>query len=602
MTKHLLLGNEAIAWGAIAAGVKVATAYPGTPSTEIFSTLAAQANNYGFHAEWCVNEKVALELAYGSAISGARTMVTMKQVGLNVAADPLLSGTYLGVKGGLVLVVADDPGPHSSQTEQDTRQFASFAKVPVLDPSDPREAMEMVIEAFNISEKYHLPVILRPTTRVCHVGQDVELPEITRPKTESRFDKGGDWVIFPNVSNRKHGELLESLKILSHDFANSGFNHCEGQGQYGIACSGVSYHYVKESLQRLNLIDNTEILKISTPYPFPEELAVQFVQKHEKVLVIEEQDPVLEDAILRLAGKNGLQLHLAGKYNNLVPGTGELNVNLVEKAITSWLGENTPSKELAPKPELPLRRPILCAGCPHRASFYAIRKAAGKKSDVVFTGDIGCYTLGMMPPLSAVDTCLCMGAAITQAQGIGRAEPGRKTIAVLGDSTFFHSGIPGIINAVYNQYPLTLVILDNSTTAMTGFQPHPGTGQTATGDMVTPVDLQKVLEGCGVTAISQVDPVNLPAAVAAVEEALAYDGPAVVIMKRACINLREVKRQAPVTVDLEKCKKCGLCVTEIGCPALVMEPEQPPQVLETCAGCGLCIELCPFDAIKGGDA
>lgn len=601
MTKQLLLGNEAIAWGAIAAGVKVATAYPGTPSTEIFSTLAAQATHYGFHAEWCVNEKVALEVAYGSAISGTRTIVTMKQVGLNVAADPLLSGTYLGVKGGLVLVVADDPGPHSSQTEQDTRQFASFAKVPVLDPSDPREAMEMVIEAFNISEKYHLPVILRPTTRVCHVGQDVVLPEINIKQASAHFDKGGDWVIFPSVSYRKHGELLESLKNLSEEFTASRFNQREGQGEYAIACSGVSYHYVKEALHRLNLMDNTEILKISTPYPFPEQLAMSYLKKHEKLLVIEEQDPVLEDAMLRLAGKNGLHVQLSGKNDAMVPGTGELNVDLVTRAIANWSGKNIPSKAAPVKPELPIRRPILCAGCPHRASFYAIRKAAGKKSDVVFTGDIGCYTLGMMPPLSAVDTCLCMGAAITQAQGIGRAEPGRRSIAVLGDSTFFHSGIPGVINAVYNQYPLTLVIVDNSTTAMTGFQPHPGTGKTATGEIVAALDLQQVLAGCGVAFIRQVDPVNLKEAEAAVKDALAHDGPAVVIMKRACVNLPEVKNQAPVVIDLDKCKNCGLCVTEIGCPALVMEAKQPPQVLESCAGCGLCIEVCPFDAIKGGE-
>lgn len=602
MTKQLLLGNEAIAWGAIAAGVKVATAYPGTPSTEIFSTLAAQAKRYGFHAEWCVNEKVALEVAYGSAISGARAMVTIKQVGLNVAADPLLSGTYLGVKGGLVLVVADDPGPHSSQTEQDTRHFASFAKVPVLDPSDPREAMEMAIAAFDISEKYHLPVILRPTTRVCHVGQDVELPVINIKAAPTGFDKGGDWVIFPSVSYRKHGELLANLKNLSVEFSASVFNRREGQGEYAIACSGVSYHYVKEALLRLNLTDNTEILKISTPYPFPEELAAGYLQRHQRLLVIEEQDPVVEDAMLRLAGKHGLHIQLSGKNDAMVPEIGELNVDLVAQAIAHWSGKNTDRTSAMVKPELPVRRPILCAGCPHRASFYAIRKAAGKKSEVVFTGDIGCYTLGMMPPLSAVDTCLCMGAAITQAQGIGRGEPGRQTIAVLGDSTFFHSGIPGVINAVYNRYPLTLVIVDNSTTAMTGFQPHPGTGQTATGEAVPALDLTQVLAGCGVAFIRQVDPVNLKEAETAVKDALAFDGPAVVIMKRACINLPRIKNQAPVIINEEACKKCGLCVTEIGCPALVMEAKQLPQVLESCAGCGLCIEVCPFNAIKGGES
>lgn len=599
MSRKLLLGNEAIAYGAISAGVKVVTAYPGTPSTEIFSTLAEQASNYNFYAEWCVNEKVALEVAYGAAISGARSLVSMKQVGLNVATDPLLSGTYLGVKSGLVLAVADDPGPHSSQTEQDTRQFASFAKVPVLDPSDPQEALNMTIEAFNISEKYHTPVIIRPTTRVCHVGQDVDIPEINIINTQPHFEKGSDFVIFPNVSNRKHSELISRLQSMGLEFSKSSLNQSQGSTENAIICSGVSYHYVEEALSRLGL--ELAILKIGTPFPFPDDLAYSFIKDKKQVLIIEEQDPVLEDAVLRIAGKKGIQLAVSGKNDQLVPGVGELNVNLVENSICNWLNIEEQKISSPSLPELPIRRPILCAGCPHRASFYAIRKAAGKKSDVVFTGDIGCYTLGMMPPLSAVDTCLCMGAAITEAQGIGRAEPGRKTIAVLGDSTFYHTGIPGLINAVYNQYPLTLVILDNSTTAMTGFQPHPGTGCTAMGDNVPPIDMIKILEGCGVQLIKTVDPVDLKTSVAAVKEVLDFEGPAVLIMKRECVNIPGKRPNTPpVYIDEPLCKDCGLCVSEIGCPALVMEKGQKPQVLETCVGCGLCMEVCPFDAIKGG--
>ncbi|MGI5921653.1 MAG: indolepyruvate ferredoxin oxidoreductase subunit alpha [Syntrophomonadaceae bacterium] len=598
MQRRLLLGNEAIAWGAISAGVKVVTAYPGTPSTEVFTTLAENASRYGYHAEWCVNEKVAMEIAYGAAISGARALVAMKQVGLNVAADPLLSGTYLGVKAGLVIVVADDPGPHSSQTEQDTRQFARFAKVPVLDPSDPQEALEMAREAFNISEKYRLPVILRPTTRVCHAGQDVLQPEINQPSRGSGFAKDGEWVIFPNVSYRKHGELLKTLENVSRDSCSSPFNRIEGHGQMGIVCSGVSYNYVIEALKRLKL--DTGVLKIGTPYPFPEQLALDFIRNKKSILVVEEQDPVIEDELLRLTGDNGLILTVSGKRTDTVAAAGELNVDLVEQSINKWEGkieEKTASLRL---PELPVRKPILCAGCPHRASFYAIRKAAGKKSNTVFTGDIGCYTLGTMPPLSAVDTCLCMGASITQAQGIGRAEPGRKTIAVLGDSTFYHTGIPGLINAVYNQYPLTLVILDNSTTAMTGFQPHPGIGRTAMGEEVPAVDMVKLIEGCGVKQIKTVDPVQLKSAIQAVKEALDFNGPAVVIMKRACINLPGTKT-APVNINNDLCRECGLCITEIGCPALVMEKGEKPQVLDDCTGCRLCMEVCPFEAIEGGN-
>lgn len=600
MDSKLLLGNEAIAYGAITAGVRVVTAYPGTPSTEVFTTLAKYASKNNYHAEWCVNEKVALEIAYGAAISGARSLVSMKQVGLNVAADPLLSGTYLGVKGGLVIVVADDPGPHSSQTEQDTRLFAGFAKVPVLDPTDPQEALDMTAEAFNISERYNIPVILRPTTRVCHVCQDVIIPEKETIYSQARFEKGSDYVIFPSVSVRKHRALINTLNDISSDFSASTFNRVEGEGKKGIICSGVSYHYVQEALQRLKL--DMAVMKIGTPYPFPDKMVQTFIEGKESVLVVEELDPVLENELMRLAGSKGIHLDINGKNNQLVPGVGELNVNLVEKAVAAWMGMNPSEPAVLEKPNLPVRAPILCAGCPHRASFYAIRRAAGKKSDVVFTGDIGCYTLGMMPPLSAVDTCLCMGAAITEAQGIGRAEPGRETIAVLGDSTFYHTGIPGLINAVYNQYPLTLVILDNSTTAMTGFQPHPGTGQTAMGENVPAVDMVKLLNGCGVQSVQIVDPVDLKSSIKAVKDALAYPGPSVVIMKRECVNLPGKKAiNGPVTIDEQACRDCGLCVTEIGCPALVMEKGEKPRVFETCVGCGLCAEICPFDAIKGGN-
>lgn len=594
--KKLLMGNEAIAHGAVEAGVQVVTGYPGTPSSEIFTTLASMAQEQGFHAEWSVNEKVALEVAAGAAYAGARALVTMKQVGLNVASDPLMTLAYIGVKGGLVLAVADDPGPHSSQNEQDTRKFAQFAKLPVLDPADPQEAKEMTKEAFRLSEELGLPVILRPTTRTCHVCQDVEVTEeISAANCKKGFQKGPEWVIFPSLAAKRHVWLNQQQEAAREMFEVSPFNSTKpGTGRQGIIAGGVAYHYVKEALELLGL--DLPVLKIGTPYPLPGNKVLQFLDPLDRVLVVEEQEPVLEDQIIKLVWQHRRPLVLRGKYNNLVPREGELDTDKVKEILAEFLRVDLPVEEPMQVPPLPIRPPVLCAGCPHRASFYVFKQAAGR--DAIFTGDIGCYTLGNMAPLHAVDTCLCMGASITVGSGLKLVEKDRQVVAFLGDSTFFHTGIPGLINAVHNGAKMTVVVLDNRTTAMTGHQSHPGLGRNATGEPVEPLDIAKLAAACGVPYVKVVDPLDYQGALATAQEALAVDGVSLIVMRRECVALvkgRTVSR----SVDFEKCMDCGLCIKELGCPA-ISRGEQGPVIGNTCTGCDLCLQICPCGAIAEG--
>ena len=606
-TKMLLMGNEAIARGAVEAGVQVATAYPGTPSSEVFSTLARFAEEYEYYAEWSVNEKAALEVAAGAAYAGARAIVSMKQVGLNVAADPLMTLAYIGVKGGLVLVVADDPGPHSSQNEQDTRKFAQFAKLPVFDPASPQEAKDMTAAAFELSEKLKLPVFVRPTTRTCHVCQDVTIGE-TRPLNPIGFEKDPSWVIFPSLAYKKHKWLNEQQETAREMFNESEFNTLELRTRNGIITSGVSYNYVKEAVDQLGL--NVSILKIGTPYPLPDKHVTNLLLNTDKVLIVEEQEPVIEDQVIAMAWKNGISNRISGKNDRFVPREGELDVDKVKGILAGYFEVKSqpdhgsdakpgdtpgdiPNDTSVDKPALPERAPVLCAGCPHRASFYVFKETA-RKEDAVFTGDIGCYTLGVMPPLSAMDTCLCMGASVTIASGLAAVEKGRKHIAFLGDSTFFHTGLAGLVNAVYNNSNITLVVLDNSTTAMTGHQPHPGLKRTATGVNEKHIDIAGVARAIGVEFVREVDPYNLEAASQAAREAVDFAGVSVVVMKRECVSI--VKPTKVCIIDSEKCIGCKKCMHDLGCPALIPDGEKVI-IGNTCNGCTICAQICPAGAI-----
>lgn len=590
--RKMLMGNQAMALGALRAGVRFVSGYPGTPSTEVLETCAKERGQQ-VYVEWSVNEKAALEFGGGAAMAGGYSLVTMKQVGLNACADPAMTLSYVGIKGALVLLVADDPGPISSQTEQDTRRFAGYSKIPVLDPSSVQEAYEMMAEAFALSHEMGMPVILRPTTRICHGCADVELKEDLPVCPEISLEKGGRWVIFPKSSYQNHIRLEELNRRYAQILSDSPFNELRGEGKRLVVASGVSYAYALEALETLRA--EAKLLKIATPYPFPEGLALRALQGVEEALVLEELDPVVEDALQQLCGKAGLSVRIRGKRSGDLPFAGEYGVELAQEVLSAFLGLARPKAEaLPPAPPLPVRPPVLCAGCPHRASFYAVKKAMeGKKS--AFCGDIGCYTLGNAQPLDMVDTCLCMGAGITQAQGIKRADPDIHAFAFVGDSTFFHSGITGVVNAVYNQHKITLIVLDNATTAMTGHQPHPGIGKTMMGEVSAKVSIEALLRAIGVETVLTVDPLCLPQAIEAVRQADEAPGVSAVIFRSPCIAVTKPGR--PLRVK-DSCIGCQRCIREIGCPALFLRDGKAAVDPGLCVGCGLCKGLCPVKAIE----
>ncbi|MDF2524566.1 MAG: indolepyruvate ferredoxin oxidoreductase, alpha subunit [Clostridiales bacterium] len=595
MTRKLLMGNEAIAYGAIRAGVNVVTGYPGTPSTEVLETIAK--NNPGdIYIEWSVNEKVALEVAAGAAYAGARSLVTMKQVGLNVASDPLMSLSYIGIKGGMVVLVADDPGPFSSQTEQDTRHFARFSNLPVFDPSSPEEAFDMIQTAFELSEQTGLPVFFRPTTRVCHSCSTLEISEPGDRHKADGFVKDSKWVIFPGLSYKKHIQLEEMQDKISEIFSGMQYNKITGSGTKGIAASGISYSYVKEALSSMNL--SIKLLKIGTAYPFPKKLALEFMDGLDEIIVFEELDPVIEESLIELSALNEVRSKVIGKKTKDLPYAGEYSYEMVRSAIAKFAGIEIEEVKPVLPPQLPVRPPVLCAGCPHRASFYAV-KTALKKQKAVFSGDIGCYTLGNAKPLEMVDTCLCMGAGITIAQGLQRVEPDVKHIAFIGDSTFFHTGIPGIINAVYNNTDITIIVLDNSTTAMTGHQPHPGIGKTMMNSISEKIDIYNLLKACGIQNMAKLNPFNQKEAVQAVNEAVSYKGPSAIIFEAPCIALFKPTNKQVINND--KCALCKRCIREIGCPAISMNEGKVEIEPSLCYGCTLCTQVCPFGAIGGAE-
>ncbi len=593
MKKEYVMGNSAIALGALAAGVNLVSGYPGTPSSEIIETIQKYKGK-DVYLEWSVNEKAALEVAAGAAYTGARTMVTMKQVGLNVASDPLMSLAYVGVKGGMVIVSADDPGPISSQTEQDTRMFGDFARIPVFDPTSPEEAFQMIQDAFDYSEKYNTPVLFRPTTRVCHAYASIEFDENFKAKEFEGFIKDSKkWVIFPRLSYNNHIAIEKRNVAMGDDFSDYSHNTVQGSGKKAVFASGVSYSYAKEYLGDR---EDVTLVKIATPHPFPEKLALSVLEKSDEVLCFEELSPYVENQLLKVAGKHHLPVKILGKATGHGVLAGENSSDYAAEIISKFLGETLPEKlDISDLPELPVRPPVLCAGCPHRASFYAVKKAmAGRKT--FYCGDIGCYTLGNAMPLDMCDTCLCMGAGITMAQGFNHLEKDGVAFSFVGDSTFFASGMTGVVNAVYNEADMILCVLDNSTTAMTGHQPHPGTGKNMMGDIIEKVDIIKILEGIGLKKIITVDPLDLEASVAAVKECADTPGVKAIIFKSPCIALFRPTKRAVIS---DKCIQCKKCIREIGCPAIVIEDGKVAIDNSLCTGCGLCGQICPVNAIGG---
>lgn len=591
--KKFLMGNEAIAWGAVHAGVNVVAGYPGTPSTEVLETVAKN-NDGSVYVEWSVNEKAALEVAAGASYAGARTLVTMKQVGLNVASDPLMSLAYVGVRGGMVILSADDPGPISSQTEQDTRTFAKFAKIPVFDPSSPEEAYDMMEEAYRVSEKWSTPVLFRPTTRVCHGCASVPVKAEYDKHVPDGFKKDTmRWVIFPRTSYLNHCKIEERNPQIGDYFSESPFNKLTGSGKKGICTSGISYAYTTEALSS-GKHEECKLLKIGTSFPFPEKLALKFLEGLDEVICIEELDPFLERELTYICGKYHLNVNIHGKLDGHVQPAGENTVESVKSVLSKFIGLETGEESKLPEaPALPVRPPVLCAGCPHRASFYAVKQAMkGKKA--VFSGDIGCYTLGNAAPLDMVDTCLCMGADVTIAQGLHRVEPDAVNFSFIGDSTFFASGITGVVNAVYNGTDIILIVLDNSTTAMTGHQPHPGTGVRMMGDVCEKISVEKILRAIGLTSVETVDPLDNKAAVEAVKHAAELPGVKAIIFKSPCIAVTKPSKRFKIA---DSCVNCKKCIRELGCPAIVMENGRPAIEKSLCFGCSLCAQICPCGAI-----
>lgn len=614
--EEIFLGNGAIALGLLEAGCQVVTSYPGTPSSEILPEVLRLVRSEGLntYVEWSTNEKVALDNAFAAAVSGKRAACCMKQVGLNVAADTLMSAAYLGTRGGLVIISCDDPGPHSSQTEQDTRLMARLAKVPVLDPSGPREAREMVKTAMDLSEEYGIPVILRPAIRVCHARQNLMWEGLENREQKASFEKDPmRWAATPKFRLVLHTRLNEKLKKIAEKFdtlaAHNRHNlRVEASYPFGIIAGGVPYAVVRDILSEEGRTTDIPLLKVGAPYPFPESLAGQFLSRCERVLVLEETDAVLE-YFLRDRKK------VLGRLSGHVPPQGELVPEVVYGAIDRALRElelpplrasgDARAKELVQVLGLPARRPTLCPGCGHRAAFYAIRKARPK---AIFTSDIGCYTLGLN--LGAVDTCLDMGAAITMASGFyhafsqdGKSQP---IVATIGDSTFYHSGTAGLLNAVYNDARFVLVILDNQTTAMTGMQPTPAMGVRADGSMGKAIPLERVVAGCGVGFIEVVDPYDVKRLTRLVKKAADYTqdpqgGIAVIIARHPClIAYRETaiphRRRVRVTED---CVECNHCLERFECPALYHDEALKRTAVNQalCSGCGVCIDVCPKGAI-----
>jgi indolepyruvate ferredoxin oxidoreductase alpha subunit len=639
--KKLLLGNEAIVRGALEGGVRFVAAYPGTPSSEIIDRFFQLAPEAGVYVEYSVNEKVSMETACAAALSGVRSLCAMKHVGLNVAADAFMTLAYVGVKAGMVIVVADDPFLHSSQNEQDNRFYAKMAGVPMLEPATPEEAKSMTIEALALSEKYQMPCMLRTTTRVNHCRGPVTFGDLSLPlgghmgdekagarpphptspvegeepvltalptdkgqggfQTLGAFDKDPfNLVVIPMVGRKLRLALLEKVSRLQAEAEQSPLNFTVGKGKWGIVTSGVSYLYARDAVRELGLEGQIKVLKLGFSHPYPKAVIREFLSGLTRVLVVEELEPFIEEAVRLVAQESGLRVLIAGKGDELIPRAFELDAAKVKRAMSSFFGIAYDPPELFSIPQLPQRPPNLCPGCPHRATYYSVRKIFG--DDAVYPSDIGCYTLGILPPLRMADFLICMGSSVSTSGGFSKVLD-RPVVGFIGDSTFFHSGITGLVNAVSHDHRFLLVVLDNGTTAMTGHQPHPGVELTPRGKVPPKVSLESVIRGCGVKRIATVNPLQVKKTQEVLQELrdqMTGPGVSVLIAKSPCplFENRMLGKKQKVVFEIDaSCDSCGKCVEELGCPAFVLEKPEVGQSgirinAALCSGCSVCAQMC----------
>jgi indolepyruvate ferredoxin oxidoreductase alpha subunit len=600
--KLLLLGNEAIVRGALEGNVRFVAAYPGTPSSEIIDRFYQLAPEAQVTVEYSVNEKVSLETACAAAVSGVRSLCAMKHVGLNVAADAFMTLAYVGVKAGLVVVSADDPSLHSSQNEQDNRYYAKMAGVPMLEPATPEEARVMILKALELSEKYHIPCLLRTTTRVNHCRGPVSLGKLPEQAPLPSFQKDPfNLVVVPMVGRKLRLVLLEKQEKLQAEAERSALNWVTGDGKWGVVTSGVSALYVQDAVRELGLEKHVRILKLGFTYPHPKALIQEFLQGLERVLVVEELEPFLEESVKVVAQESGTTVLVAGKGADWIPHAFELDAVKVKRAMSNFFGVPYQAPQVFAIPDLPQRPPNLCAGCPHRATYYSIKQTFG--DDAIYPTDIGCYTLGLLPPLSMADFLICMGSSVTAGGGFSKVLK-QPVVAFIGDSTFFHSGVTGLINAVTNGHHFLLVILDNGTTAMTGHQPHPGVELTAAGKVPPKVRLEELVKGCGVQRVFTVNPLQVKKTrevLQQIKEAMGEPGMSVLISKSPCpLFERRLtgKKQAVVFEVDESCDLCNRCLDELGCSAFVREEKAAGEASiridpGLCSGCSVCSQICP---------
>ncbi len=600
--KLFLLGNEAAVRGAIESGVSVAATYPGTPSSEIGNVLSVVAKDAGIYFEFSTNEKVALEVAAAAAASGVRSFTFMKHVGLNVAADSFMSVAYSGVNGGMIILSADDPSMFSSQNEQDNRHYARIANIPMIEPSTPQEIKDLMRYGYGLSEEFQIPILMRTTTRVSHMRAVVEINECEEHEKTGYFKKDPErFVPVPSTARKMHKSLISKMDKIEEVVNNSPLNEIFDKGsKIGIITSGSAFNYVMDVLDENDLEIN--VLKITLSYPFPEKKVLKFIEKLDSVIVVEEVDPIMEKEVLAIIGKYGLNIKVHGKLDKTLPMIFEYSPDIIRIGLNKLFKSNVNNEDIyEPDINLPARPPTLCPGCPHRAAYYAVKKAGENLNlDVIYPTDIGCYTLGIEAPYETADYLLSMGSSIGTSCGFSKSVD-QSIVSFIGDSTFFHAGIPPLINAVHNKDKFILVILDNRTTAMTGGQPHPGLSVDGMGDPAPEINIEKIVEATGVQFLEVINPLNIKKAGKIFEDALQFDGVAVVISKYPCMLIKDTKKKKEIVVDIDqdKCDKCLDCLRELTCPAIYMADDDSVNIdSAACKGCTVCIQMCPEKAIR----